>query len=816
MDTLLYDLRYAARKLRHSPGFTIVAVATLGVAIGATTAMFSIVNSVLLNALPFAEPSRLVYVQSTDSKGAPLPVSPQDLIDYRARSRSFTDLVAMDGGESINLSRAGAPALRVTGARVGATFFSTLRVRPALGRTFTPGEDEKAAPKVVVLAYDAWRRYFGSDPDVVGKSVAIDGESFRVIGVADPTLTLPGHPDLWIPAVWASYEIGDRARGQHSIAALGRLKPGVTVDAARRELSAVAAELGKEYPQHDAKVGAYVAPLADQVVGNVRRPLWSLLGAVAFVLLIACGNVANLQLARVASRESELAVRSALGAVRSRVLRQLIVESLLLSAAGAVIGALLAAWIVSGVTAFGPARLPRLAEIGIDGRVLAVTCAITALAGLFFGLVPAVSIARTDVARVLRDGARGSSGGPARLRSTLIVAQLALTTVLLVGAGLLIRSFERLVNVDPGFRADHLIVFGAGVGGPAFQYDAQVNTFAANVLRRIQALPGVSNAAVVAARPLDANPTFGASAAYWDAAGPKPEPGHENVAAILPVSPSYFDVMKAPFVRGRAFTEGENRLDAAPVMVVNEALVRDYFKNENPIGRQIVFGISHNVTASPTDTVRVRGEIVGVVADERQNALSERTMPAAYVPFNTAPFATSFVVRTIIDPSSLARSVAATVGAVDRSVPVYELSTMDDAIGASVAQPRFYTALFGAFAAIALLLATLGIYGVIAYLVGQRTREFGIRLALGASSSDVARLVVGRGASLAIVGVALGAVGAVLLTRSIQALLFDTPAIDPFSFGAAALLMVGAALFAAWMPARRAARIDPAVAMRAE
>jgi len=817
MPSLVNDARFSLRKLRRMPGYTVIAVATIGIAIGATTAIFSIVDNVLLRPLPYTDPSRLVFVESLSPDGNAMDMSPPDLLDYRNQSHSFTGLTPVQGGGSATLARPGLAAVRLNRARVGADFFSLLGVTPERGRGFVSGEDAASATAVVVLSDLAWRRYFGADPGIVGASITLSDVPYRVVGIAPPKFTYPDKPDVWIPAVWRSYEIGDHARGLHEMSAIGRLRPGATVASARRDIQAVATRIAHDFPRADAKIGAYLAPLDEHVVGDVRPALWSLLGAVALVLLIACANVANLSLVRGASRSTEIAVRTALGATRWQLIRQLVTESLLVSLAGAVIGVVLAAWAVDLVVSFGPHGLPRLSEIAVDGRMLAFAASLAVATGLLFGLLPAFHATRADVSPMLREGQRGSSaGGTTRTRSLLIVSEMALAMVLLVGAGLLIRSFERLTHVDPGFRPDHLYVFDVALSGKKYSDDAPSILYAEDVERRLAAVPGTEDVAVAADRPLDPDPTYGASTSFTVDGEPKPEPGREPESAVIPVSPSYFRTIGLALTSGRVFTDAENRIDDAPVIVVNEALVRRYFPHRNPIGTHLTYGFAHDTSAAATTPVTVRGEIVGVVHDSKQGSLSETVAPATYVPYNTLPLGATFLVRSHGPPAAVETAIAAQVRAVDPAVAVYELGSMGDAMAASTAQPLFYTLLLGAFALMALLLATLGIYGVIAYLVTERTRELGIRIALGATSRTVERLVVWRGLALALAGIAIGALGAIGATRGIQSLLFGVAPLDVPTFIAVGLVLAAVATLASWLPARRAARIDPVIAMRAD
>jgi len=814
MSVLLQDVRYALRTLRRTPTFTIIAVLTLAVALGATTTVFSVVDAVLLKALPFAEPARLAFIESTSPEGRPMHVSPQDLVDYRRQTTAFSDVAAVDPNASANLSDGTSAPRRLRQTRVGASFFSVLGVRPQHGRFFVAGEDSAGAAKTVVLSHSAWHAYFGGDPKIVGRRVMLDGASYEVIGIAPSSMNFPSATDMWVPAVWRDFEIGDDNRGYHAVNAVGRLAPGVGFDIARQQLATVATRLANQFPQTNAKVGALVQPLRENLIGDVSRPLWAMLGATAFVLLMACANVANLLLVRASSRESEMAVRTALGAGRTRLVRQLVTESLLLAVAGATLGALLSAWTVDLVATYGPRGVPRIADVSVDARVVAFTTVVAILTALLFGLAPALRAAPRDPVQMLRAGSRALAGGAAN--STLVLVEIALATTLLVGAGLFMRSFSRLTSVHPGFEPKHLVTFDVALVGDRYLTDARSNAFADAVLSTIGALPGVERAAVATTAPVDPDPGFSASTSFTVDGDPPPAPGSEHLSRVLGVSPSYFETLGLSLRSGRIFTEPENRIDAAPVLVINRALADRYFAGSNPIGRHLTFGLSHTFTESPADSVRMRGEIVGIVDNTTQRSLSEKPVPAAYVPYRTAPFAPAFMVRTTLPLSSLEGSLRRAVRDVDATASVYGLTTMDDALSATVAQPRFYTMLIAVFGCVALVLAALGVYGVISYLVTQRIREFGIRVALGATAGTIARSVLARALALSSVGIAVGVAGALVVGRLIQSLLFDTSAFDAATFAAVAVMLLAVAGLAAWIPARRAASADPMSAMRAD
>ena len=815
MDTLVQDIRYAIRKLAHTPGFTFIAVATLALAIGATTSIFSIVNGVLLKPLPFEKPDRLVFVSSMNREGRSNPMSTLDFIDYRDQSKSFIGMAAYDR-QAMNLTGNGAQPVRLEASQVGAKFFDLLGVRAERGRTFAPNEDTKEAAHVVVLSDATWRNRFGGDERLVGQEIRLDGEKYTVIGIAPPSLNFPAQSDVWVPFVFQSWQLDPQNRGAHSHFAIARLKDGVSVESARGDVATIAKRLQTQYPESNTNFGGSVTPLQEQIVGKVDKALYAMFGAVAFVLLIACANVANLLLVRASARESEMAVRTALGAGRARIVRQLVTESVLLSAAGALVGIALAAWAVDAVVSFGPRGLPRLDEVSLDGTVLAFTLVVAVLTGVVFGLVPAVHAARADIAQMLRESVRGSSkGGVRRTRSALVVAEVSLAVVLLVGAGLLIRSFVELTNVNPGFKPDNVVAFNLSLPSSKYEYERHVRAFVADLTQRLRQLPGTEEVGVTFGRPLD---NSGLIRTSFEVKGWAPStPQNRRVAQVHMSSPEFFKAMGIPLIRGRLYTPAENSLDAAPTVVITQEMAKKYFQNEDPIGKQLTFGITHDTAQSGKTEVTVKGEIVGVVGDVKDQDLSTPAYPTAYVPFNN--FALGFfsmLVRTHADPSATQTAIRAAVREIDRDVPVFGLTTMSQAVSDSVAQPRFYMLLLGAFAAIALLLAALGIYGVIAYTVSQRTRELGIRIALGATRDKVVRLVIGHGVWLAGAGVAVGILASLQLTKVISSLMFGVGRLDMLTFVAVPVCLLAIATLASYLPARRAAQVDPVIAMRNE
>ncbi len=816
MEAAIQALRYAARRLARTPAFTLIAVATLTLAIGASTAAFSLVNGVLLKPLGFERPDRLVYLHATDPRAAAMPISPQDLLDFRDQTHSFSGIAAVQSGQSLNLTRPQSAPLRVNAARVGADFFSVLGTQAQIGRTFAPDEDARAATKVLVLSDGAWRRYFAADPRIVGTQVTLDGELYVVVGVAPPRFNFPDNAELWYPAVWEKWEIGDLGRGDHTTAAIARLRDGVTLASAQRDLSTVASRIAQAFPKEDAGVGVAAVSLRQEIVGEVEAPLWAMLGAVMFVLLIACANVANLLLVRAASRASEVALRTALGAGRRELLGQSLAESMLIALGGAVFGTVIAVVAVHALTAGGMLALPRTQDVGIDMRVLAFSAALALATAVAFGLVPALHVSTWDIAHILRSGRAGGTAGSGRARSALVFTELALGTVLLMGAGLLIRSFQRLNDVDPGFRADHLVVFDVALSGKKYENDAPVNAFADRVQAGLAALPGVQSAAVAANRPFDPE-RFGPSTSFTIDGTPPPAPGTEPVSRLHPVSPDFFHTIGMTLVRGRTFTEEENRRDAVPVIVINQALADHYFPGQDPIGKHLTYAFWHGASSAPEDSaVHPRGEIIGIVRNAYYSSLRNEAQPETFLPYRIFPIGTTFLLRTAVQPAGLEREIRGVVASVDPDVPTYELGTMNAALADSMSQSRFYTELLAAFAAIALLLATIGVYGVVSYAVSQQTRDFGVRIALGADSRDVMNLVLRRGASLILPGLAAGVLGALFLTRTIRGLLFGVGPLDWPTLAAVCLVFATVGAIASWLPARRAARVDPIIAMRSE
>jgi predicted permease len=805
MDTLRQDLVYALRRLAHAPGFSVVAVATLALGIGANSAIFSVINAALLRPLPYPEPERLVMVSAV-WEGKPVVISPQNFLDLEAAARSFEGLAAITGG-GITLGGRGAPA-RVEGAGVGARFFDVLGARPFLGRGFLAGENEPGRTKVMVLGERLWRERFGADPALVGQTVQLNREAHVVVGIAPAHLRYPEGAELWTPleydAVFRSH-----SRGAWYLTVIGRLRPDVPIEAARQEVAIIAERLARQHPDQNAGVGATVRPLHSALVGESRTALLVLLGAVGLVLLIACVNVANLLLARVAAREGELAVRVALGAGRRRLVRQLLTESVVLALLGGAAGVLLASATLGSILALQPEGVPRLAEVRLDRTVMLFAAALSVLTGLTFGLFPALATTGRPTAVTLREGSRGLlRGSGQRLRGGLVVAQVALAMMLLAAAGLLIRSFDRLLRVDPGFRADSALTFRLGLPASAYGEEPRRVAFFAELLRRLEALPGVRSAGAVMGLPLGGL-SFTLS---FEVAGRPPLPPAQQPSMQMRVAtPGYFRTMGIPLLRGRGL-EPSDTADSKQVVVLSESAARRFFAGEDPIGQRITIGWRRPEGRPPAG-----GEVVGIVGDVRELGLDQEQPPEAYVPHAQLPAeGMDVVLRTSVDPLSLGPAVARAVAELDPELPVARVRTLEAIVARSVSEPRFYTVLLAAFAAMAVGLAALGIFGVMSYAVVQRSREIGIRVALGAHPGDVRRMVLGHALGLALAGVAIGLAGAAALSRVIRSLLFQVSPTDPATLAGVAAVLLAVALLASDLPARRATRVDPLDALRAE
>jgi putative ABC transport system permease protein len=803
LEEIWQDTKYALRQLRHSPAYTAIAVLTLALGIGANTAIFSVVHGVLLRSLPYTDPPRLMRLYSL-SNGRRMAISPPDFLDWREGSRSFAGMAAWFESNT-NLTGVGDP-VRLTQVRVSANFFDVLGVRAQLGRTFVTGEDRREAPRVTLLSDRLWRTRFGSDPGIVGKKITLDGHPTEIVGVARREMQYPEDIDLWLTTRFDTGDVAASSRGARWIRVIGRLAPGMTVDAAQRDVAAIARRLEQQDPRHNTGYGATVVPLMDSLVAPIRRPLLVLLGAVGFVLLIACANVAGLALGRTAARETELAVRTALGAGRGRLVRQLLTESLCLTLMGAAAGLLLARYGVRALVALAPSDIPRLGDVRLDGTVLAFTLIVAVVTGTLFGLVPALYGSTRDLSLRLKDGTRGSQGraGSGRARSVLVVSELAMAIMLLIGASLLLRSFATIRDVDPGFRTARVSTFTMDLSPVKYPDFERQRVFAEQLLARMQRILGVATAGLTFGLPLTGS-NFNLS--FTVSGRPAQSPADEPAAQTRIATPDYFATMGIPLVRGRVFTE-RDRKGAPQVALISREVARRFFAGEDPIGQHLQASWRH-------DGVPFGGEIIGIVGDVKQFALGRDAPAHIYVPVDQWPMdELTVVMRSTGDAASTLRAAEAAVRELDPDLPVYDAQTLDKVVSESLGQPRFYTVLLGAFAGVALLLAAVGVYGVISYGVQRRTREIGIRLALGASSGRIVQMVVGQGLMMAVGGIAIGIAGAFALTRVLRSLLFGISATDPVTFVLVPVILAAVALIASYLPARRAARVDPIQAVR--
>ena len=797
MQSLWQDLRYGARMLAKQPGFTLIAVVTLALGIGANTAIFSVVNAVVLRALPFQEPERIVRLYGVFSQGNRASTSPPDFLDYRAQNRSFEEFAALRNG-SYNLT-GGAEPERILGAEVTANFFAALGVTPLRGRVFTAAEERAAQTQVVLISEALWQRRFGGDPAIVGKTLPLDGANHTIVGVIPQATRVLSEAEVWRPLTFDGPNM--QIRRFHFLRAFGRLKPGVSLPQAQADLDAIAVGLERQYPDSNTTWRLRMVPLRDELLGEVRTALYVLLGAVGFVLLIACANVANLMLARATLRAGEIAIRGALGASRGRLLRQLLTESLLLSGLGGVAGLLLAVWGTELLVKLTPDTIPRANEIGVDGRVLGFTLLLALLTGVVAGLLPARQASRPDFNETLKDGGRGLTGKQGgRARNALVTAEIALAMVLLIGAGLLLQSFRRLQQVEPGFEPRHVLTAQLILPEAKYAEAGKAGIFFDQLLQRARNLPGVQAAGLTTQLPLrDGNDT------YFKIEGrPFKDPNRQATAFNPEISHDYFRAIGIPLLKGRAFTEQETKQPARTV-IINDRFAQTYFPGEDPLGKRLIIDDGQPLTC----------EIIGVAGNIKQFSLLGQFFPMMYLPrLNTGRG--TLVLRTTGEPAALAAAIRAAVQAIDPEQPIANLQTMEQILNNTVAEPRFRTWLLGLFALLALGLAALGIYGVMSYTVAQRRHEIGIRMALGAGTRDVLSLVIKQGAKTALAGLCLGLASALCLTWLLRGLLFGVTATDPLTFTGVALLLLCVTLAACWLPARRAARVDPLLALRGE
>jgi predicted permease len=805
VDELTQDLQYSIRQLRRNPGFTLIAVLTLGLGIGANTAIFSAVRGILLQPLPFPEPGQLYRVFSTikEKKSA---LSVPDYTDFHAGTKAFSGLTAYYDGTA-NLTGDGTPQ-RLVAARVTANFFNVLQIRPMLGRLYVDGEDQEGGPLNVVLGEALWRGRFGSDPKVIGHHVMLDGRSAEVIGVVGQDSRYPLDAELWLPTQFSAGDRSERNRGARWIRVVGRLAPGATPEGALAELNGVAARLEHQDPKHNTGYRVGAIGLQESLVGDLRTPLLVLLGAVGLVMLISCANVAGLLLGRTMSRDTEIAVRTALGAGRGRIIRQLLTESVVLALLGAACGIGIAMLGTRTLAQLAPAGTPRLESVRVDVAMLWFTVAVALGTGVLFGLIPAFHASSSQLQSRLKEGTRGAGGrsGRARTRQALVVGEVALAIVLLVGAGLLMRSFTRLREVDPGFRATNNTVFTVTLPEAAYPKLEQQRRFASDLLAGLQRIPGVVSAGESFGLPLT-DTRF--SLSFTVEGRPEPAPDDEMNAQVRVASTDFFKTMGLRLFRGRSVGP-EDRLDAPPVLIVTQELVQRYFPNEDPLGKRLHMGWTR-------EGRELGGEIVGVVSDVKQLSLTKDAVPTLYAAAEQWPVdEITFVVASTASTTTLAPAIRGLVRDLDANLPLYDLHAMSDLVTGALAQPRFYLTLLAGFAGAALLLAAVGLYGVIAYAVQQRTREIGVRMALGASAGNVLRMVLREGLGMSALGVALGLAGAAALTRLLQTLLFGVTATDPLTFAGVAGVLTLVAIAACVIPARRAASIDPQRALRTD
>ncbi len=806
---LQQDLRYGLRTLAKNPAFTSIAIIALALGIGANSAIFSVVDAVLMRPLPFKKPAQLVMLwENATHLGFPKNTpSPANFLDWQNQASAFTGMAAMVE-RSFNLTGVGEPE-RLDGRRVSANLFDLLGVPALLGRTFVPGDD-RPGTHVVLLSYSLWQRRFGSDRSVIGRALTLNGESYTVIGIMPRFVQLPGfanrNDQVWVPIAFPPEEAAQR--GNHFLEVIARMKPGITLKQAQAEMDTIAARLAQQYPDYNTRTGAVVVPLHEQVVGDIKPALLILLGAVGFVLLIACANVANLLLARAAVRQKEIALRLALGASRSRLTRQFLTESVLLAVFGAGLGLLLALGGIRILKTFIPATISQVQTINIDARVLIFTAFIAVVTGIAFGLAPALQASHLNLNDTLKEGGRDAGGGSKgnRLRGLLVIGEVAVSFVLLIGAGLLINSFFHLRKLEPGFRVDHLLTMKVDLSEVKYPDRERRAVFFDEVIQRVRALPGVQSAAVAGNLPL----TYNGDSMNISVEGvPDPAPDQRPDVIFRATGPGYFGTMAIPIIRGRDFTD-QDKADSKNVVVISEKTAQHFWPGQDPIGRRLKPG-------SSTSNTPWR-EVIGVVKDVRQNDFIAAPKMQMYFTYrqlkDLAPNA--LVVRTSIEPLSLAASVRDAIWSVDKDQTVADIDTMEHIVAEAVARQRFSMLLLSLFATLALLLASVGIYGVMSYSVAQRTHEIGIRIALGARRGDVLQMTIKQGLKLVGTGMILGLAAAFLLTRVLQTLLFGISPTDPVTFFGISLVLLAVAILASYIPALRATKVDPLVALRAQ
>ncbi|HSS19145.1 MAG TPA: ABC transporter permease [Pyrinomonadaceae bacterium] len=812
MDTILRDLRYSLRLLLKSPAFTAVAVISIALGIGANTTVFSVINAVLLRSLPYKDPSSLVLVWGNNDDEGRLKnhnqVSATDVADFRSQSSAFEEVTTYTGW--FPLMSGSSEAERVAAIQVGDGFFKVMKGAPILGRVFTPDEQVDGKDFVIVLGYGLWQRRFGGDPNIVGKSVSLNGRPYNVVGVMGedfhplPSALVQPEGQFYRP-VGENYD--DTKRDERHLRAIARLKPGTTIEQAQTELNVVAQRLEQQHPETNRHVGVHLVTISDEIVGGIRPTLLMIFGAVVFVLLVACANVANLLLARSTVRYKEITIRAAIGAARRQLVRQLLTESLMLAVVGGALGLLLSFWGTSLVASAGAKINPMFSGIRVDARCLLFTIGVSVLTGLIFGLAPALEVSKPNLTESLKEAGRGTGAGGTRnrLRSFLVVAEVAITLILLVSAGLLLRTVQRLRDVDTGFDSRNILAMNIGLPGIKYPKAEQRAAFFKQLTERLATVPGIKAAGTTSVLPLSDN---------FDGRGlivegqPKPR-GEEISPDLYVVTPGYLTALEISTLQGRALTD-QDTPDSAKVALVNKTMAAQLWPNEDPLGRRIKL-------AGDDDNKQPWRTVVGVVSDVAQYSLDQKPPLQMYFPNSQfGPFFSSIVVKTEGEPTAMINIVRQQVQAVDKDQAVFQLTTLDQLRGDSIVNRKFFMFLLLAFAGLALLLAAVGIYGVMSYVASQRTHEIGIRMALGAQTRDVFKLIIGNGMTLALIGVAVGLVGAFALTRLLSGVLFGVTATDTSTFVSVSTGLIAVALLACFMPARRAAKVDPLVALHYE
>jgi len=821
MTTFWQDIRYGARMLIKNPGVTIIVIVALALGIGANTAIFSVVNAVLLRPMPYDESDRLVFLNEKSPVLDEMSISYPNFLDWREHNQTF-EKMGVYNRASYNLTGAGEAERIVTG-QVSADLFSVLRVSPLHGRVFTNDEDKPGGPPVVVLSYALWQRRFGGQMSVLDQPITLNGKSYTVIGIMPESYAYPSRVQMWVPVGQLSDQASWKQRGNHpGLYGVARLKPGTTFEQADADMNNVGANLEKQYPDSNTATRPRLRPLLEIFVSDVRQALWVIFGAVGFVLLIACANIANLLLARATARRKEMAIRTAVGASRWRIARQLLTESVLLSLTGGVIGLLLARWGVKLILYVSPDSIPRSREIGLDWTVLAFTIGVSFLTGILFGLIPAIQAGEVDVHETLKESGRGNSGRQ-WLRSSLVVVEVATTLVLLIGAGLMIRSFYLLQKVNPGFSHEHLTSFSISLPEKKYANEEAQQSFYNQLLENIRSLPGVESVAAASGLPLGNN---GWQTSFVIDGQPAPPREQTPLMEACLVTPDYFKAMNIPVLRGRVFTDRDDRSHLAGrdlsklnenqraiaglnKIVIDEDFAKKYWPNEDAVGKRVRLGRD-----ADAPVLEVLG-VVGRVKMESLNQNSDRVQ--GYFPYNQTPAGDMTVlIKGASDPNLLISSVRGVVKSIDQDQPIYSPRTMDEIRAESVAPERLNLTLLSLFAGIALVLAIVGIYGVMSYSVTQRTHEIGIRMAIGARPLDVFKMIIGNGMKLALLGVAIGLAGAFVLTRFMATMLFGVAPTDAMTFGGISVLLIAVALLACYLPGRRATKVEPTISLRYE